>query len=247
VTPPMDSLKRAARSRSAIAVRFFSLKGRREKRPRRSSRLRTRSRFCWRSVRSEDGAARCAWRTSRRWRAAEDQTLRSRDRLSPGARADAGFHRRAGVVDWPPWRDAMQAMARIRARSIRFRRRSSHRPFGMVDSFGSRASFGETSWKEYERNGERYAFLRGPEGFANFRVVAARHGICHQSIWNNPPRSSGPQAGERRSHIPTRWSAPTAHDHVNAFPCWGWGAHRGGSRPCWPAHFHADPEVVASG
>src|SRR2546427_9156583 len=36
----------------------------------------------------------------------------------------------------------------------------------MVDSFGSRASFGENVVKEYERNGERYAFLRwGQKGF----------------------------------------------------------------------------------
>ena len=34
---------------------------------------------------------------------------------------------------------------------------------------------------EYERNSERYTFLRwGQQGFANFRVVPPGTGICHQ-------------------------------------------------------------------
>ena len=51
----------------------------------------------------------------------------------------------------------------------------------MVDAFGSAASFGENVGHEFERNGERYAFLRwGQDAFDNFRVVPPGTGICHQ-------------------------------------------------------------------
>ncbi len=50
-----------------------------------------------------------------------------------------------------------------------------------VDAFGSQAAFARNVEYEYERNGERYAFLRwGAEGFQNFRVVPPGTGICHQ-------------------------------------------------------------------
>ncbi len=51
----------------------------------------------------------------------------------------------------------------------------------MVDAFGSSAAFGENVDKEFERNHERYAFLRwGQSAFDNFRVVPPGTGICHQ-------------------------------------------------------------------
>jgi aconitate hydratase A / 2-methylisocitrate dehydratase len=51
----------------------------------------------------------------------------------------------------------------------------------MVDFFGTAKAFEENVDKEYERNGERYAFLRwGAESFDNFRVVPPGTGICHQ-------------------------------------------------------------------
>ncbi len=51
----------------------------------------------------------------------------------------------------------------------------------MVDFFGTRDSFRRNVEAEYERNGERYAFLRwGSEAFDNFRVVPPGKGICHQ-------------------------------------------------------------------
>ncbi len=51
----------------------------------------------------------------------------------------------------------------------------------MVDNFGKKDSFKKNVVKEYERNGERYAFLRwGQQAFANFRVVPPGTGICHQ-------------------------------------------------------------------
>ncbi|MEM7398181.1 MAG: aconitase family protein, partial [Pseudomonadota bacterium] len=51
----------------------------------------------------------------------------------------------------------------------------------MVDAFGSGAAFKFNVDKEYERNAERYAFLRwGAGAFDNFRVVPPGTGICHQ-------------------------------------------------------------------
>ena len=51
----------------------------------------------------------------------------------------------------------------------------------MVDAFGSGAAFKFNVDKEYERNSERYAFLRwGAGAFDNFRVVPPGTGICHQ-------------------------------------------------------------------
>ncbi len=51
----------------------------------------------------------------------------------------------------------------------------------MVDSFGSQGAFKKNVTLEYERNGERYAFLRwGAQAFNRFRVVPPGTGICHQ-------------------------------------------------------------------
>jgi aconitate hydratase len=51
----------------------------------------------------------------------------------------------------------------------------------MVDEFGAKSSFDDNVRHEFERNGERYAFLRwGQDAFDNFRVVPPGTGICHQ-------------------------------------------------------------------
>ena len=51
----------------------------------------------------------------------------------------------------------------------------------MVDSFGGPDSFQRNVAKEFERNRERYEFLRwGQAAFDNFRVVPPGTGICHQ-------------------------------------------------------------------
>jgi aconitate hydratase len=50
-----------------------------------------------------------------------------------------------------------------------------------VDSFAGPDSFKRNVELEYQRNGERYAFLRWGQGaFDNFRVVPPGTGICHQ-------------------------------------------------------------------
>ncbi|OYW43632.1 MAG: aconitate hydratase 1 [Rhodobacterales bacterium 12-64-8] len=51
----------------------------------------------------------------------------------------------------------------------------------MVDYFGKSTSFGQNVKREYERNMERYEFLKwGQSAFDNFRVVPPGTGICHQ-------------------------------------------------------------------
>jgi len=50
-----------------------------------------------------------------------------------------------------------------------------------VDSFGSSNAFGLNAELEFQRNVERYAFLRwGQTAFQNFKVVPPDTGICHQ-------------------------------------------------------------------
>ncbi len=70
----------------------------------------------------------------------------------------------------------------------------------MVDFFGTAKAFGQNVEMEYERNGERYTFLRwGQEAFDNFRVVPPGTGICHQvnleylaqTVWTRDERENG--------------------------------------------------------
>ena len=50
-----------------------------------------------------------------------------------------------------------------------------------IDAFGAQSAFKTNVEREYERNLERYAFLKwGQSAFANFRVVPPGTGICHQ-------------------------------------------------------------------
>jgi aconitate hydratase len=81
----------------------------------------------------------------------------------------------------------------------------------IVDEFGSPMAFARNVELEYERNEERYKFLKwGQQAFRNFRVVPPGTGICHQVnleylgqvVWTKG-------RGRRRpSPIPTPASAP---------------------------------------
>jgi aconitate hydratase len=83
----------------------------------------------------------------------------------------------------------------------------------IVDEFGTPRPSPTTSSIEYERNGERYRFLKwGQQAFDNFRVVPPGTGICHQvnleylgqTVWTKDDQTARP------SPIPTPASAPTA-------------------------------------
>ncbi len=50
-----------------------------------------------------------------------------------------------------------------------------------IDNFGNPQAFAANVKREFERNGERYRFLRwGQDAFENFRLVPPGTGICHQ-------------------------------------------------------------------
>ena len=77
-----------------------------------------------------------------------------------------------------------------------------------VDHFGTRVAFQHNAELEFERNRERYAFLRwGQKAFHNFRVVPPDTGIVHQVNLEYLARVVFSEA--RASRTPTRSSAPT--------------------------------------
>ncbi len=50
-----------------------------------------------------------------------------------------------------------------------------------VDAFGNAGAFAVNAERDFERNRERYSFLKwGQQSFDNFRVVPPATGICHQ-------------------------------------------------------------------
>ena len=172
-----------------------------------------------RSVRLEDIKALARWLKTKR----SDREIAYR----PARVLMQDFTGVPAVVDLAAMRDAMQAMDED-PRKIN--------PLSavdliidhsvMVDSFGSRASFGENVAKEYERNGERYAFLRwGQKGFANFRVVPPGTGICHQVnleylaqvVWTA-------KEGERTIAYPDTLVGTDSHTTmINGLAVLGWG------------------------
>jgi aconitate hydratase len=96
----------------------------------------------------------------------------------------------------------------------------------MVDYFGTAAAFGENVDREYERNGERYRFLRwGSSAFNNFRVVPPGTGICHQvnleylaqTVW------SAEEDGETLAYPDTVVGTDSHTTMVNGLSVLGWG------------------------
>ncbi|MCS6760255.1 MAG: aconitate hydratase AcnA, partial [Candidatus Devosia euplotis] len=96
----------------------------------------------------------------------------------------------------------------------------------MVDSFGTAQSFGQNVELEYERNGERYEFLRwGQSAFDNFRVVPPGTGICHQvnleylaqTVWTKD------ENGETVAYPDTLVGTDSHTTMVNGLAVLGWG------------------------
>ncbi|MBV9995957.1 MAG: aconitate hydratase AcnA [Caulobacteraceae bacterium] len=96
----------------------------------------------------------------------------------------------------------------------------------MVDRFGTPDAFGENVEKEYQRNLERYRFLRwGSGAFDNFRVVPPGTGICHQvnleylaqTVWSA-------RIGEAAVAYPDTVVGTDSHTTmVNGLSVLGWG------------------------
>jgi aconitate hydratase len=96
----------------------------------------------------------------------------------------------------------------------------------MVDYFGTAKAFGENVEREYERNMERYRFLRwGSSAFNNFRVVPPGTGICHQvnleylaqTVWVNE------DAGHAVAYPDTVVGTDSHTTMVNGLSVLGWG------------------------
>ncbi|MBA4064067.1 MAG: aconitate hydratase AcnA [Isosphaera sp.] len=86
------------------------------------------------------------------------------------------------VVDLAAMRDAMKALGGDPARInplVPVELVIDHSV--QVDEYGTARAFADNVHLEYERNQERYAFLRwGQKAFRNFEVVPPGTGICHQ-------------------------------------------------------------------
>ena len=96
----------------------------------------------------------------------------------------------------------------------------------MIDSFGSPTSFRENVRKEFERNGERYAFLRwGQSAFDDFRLVPPGTGICHQVNLEYLARTVWTTAeGGRTVAYPDTVVGTDSHTTmVNGLSVLGWG------------------------
>jgi aconitate hydratase len=95
-----------------------------------------------------------------------------------------------------------------------------------VDRFAAIAAFPENVSKEYERNRERYAFLRwGKESFRNFRVVPPGTGICHQVNleYLAPVVFTKRQRGGARAYPDTLVGTDSHTPMINGLGVVGWG------------------------
>jgi len=95
-----------------------------------------------------------------------------------------------------------------------------------VDSFGGPNAFGLNAELEFQRNVERYAFLRwGQTAFQNFKVVPPDTGICHQVNLEYLARVvCAMPSGNRFEAYPDSVVGTDSHTTmVNALGVFGWG------------------------
>ncbi len=97
----------------------------------------------------------------------------------------------------------------------------------MIDEFGSPRAFQMNVDREYERNMERYQFLKwGQTAFENFRVVPPGTGICHQvnveylaqTVWTDKD-----EAGVEVAYPDTLVGTDSHTTIVNGLAVLGWG------------------------
>ncbi|MFT6887902.1 MAG: aconitate hydratase [Paracoccaceae bacterium] len=97
----------------------------------------------------------------------------------------------------------------------------------MIDEFGNPRAFQMNVDREYERNMERYTFLKwGQKAFNNFRVVPPGTGICHQvnleylsqAVWTDAD-----QNGQLVAYPDTLVGTDSHTTMVNGLAVLGWG------------------------
>ena len=93
----------------------------------------------------------------------------------------------------------------------------------IVDQFATSQAFGANAKLEFDRNRERYAFLRwGQNAFRNFRVVPPDTGICHQV--NLEYLASVVFAGAGKTAYPDTLVGTDSHTTmINGLGVLGWG------------------------
>ena len=100
----------------------------------------------------------------------------------------------------------------------------------MVDHFGSKSALKDNVSLEYERNRERYEFLRwGAQAFKNFRVVPPGTGICHQvnleylaqTVWTRKEVINGKKV--ETAYPDTLVGTDSHTTMVNGLAVLGWG------------------------
>jgi aconitate hydratase len=96
----------------------------------------------------------------------------------------------------------------------------------MVDEFGTPQSIGDNMDLEYQRNGERYEFLKwGSKALDNFQVVPPGTGICHQvnleyigqAVWHSD------NAGTQIAYPDTLVGTDSHTTMINGLGVLGWG------------------------
>jgi aconitate hydratase len=95
-----------------------------------------------------------------------------------------------------------------------------------VDAFGNARAFAVNAEREFERNRERYSFLKwGREAFDNFRVVPPATGICHQVNLEHIAQViySREQGGTLRAYPDTLVGTDSHTTMVNGLGVLGWG------------------------
>src|SRR5438552_2671643 len=107
-----------------------------------------------------------------------------------------------------------------------------------VDAFASRLAFAHNTELEFERNVERYAFLRwGQQAFANFRVVPPGTGICHQvnleylaeTVWTRKAKDPKSKKTVEVAFPDTVLGTDSHTTMINGLAVLGWGV--GGIEP----------------
>jgi aconitate hydratase len=97
----------------------------------------------------------------------------------------------------------------------------------MVDEFGTPRAFERNVEIEYERNGERYEFLKwGSQAFDNFQVVPPGTGICHQVNLEHVARcvwTSEDETGQAVAYPDTLVGTDSHTTMVNGLGVLGWG------------------------
>ncbi|MGN6095923.1 MAG: aconitate hydratase AcnA [Bosea sp. (in: a-proteobacteria)] len=100
----------------------------------------------------------------------------------------------------------------------------------IVDEFGSPKAFAKNVELEYERNAERYKFLKwGQQAFDNFRVVPPGTGICHQvnleylaqTVWTRNETIDGQEV--EVAYPDTLVGTDSHTTMVNGLAVLGWG------------------------